>query len=294
MWHAYNLIAVGDIVRASTVRKVQSVSDTGTSTNNRVRIKLTIAVETIDVDTEGSLVHLKGRNREENVHVKMGAYHTLDLELNQKFTITKPEWDFIALERITLACTPAQTIDLAAVVMQDGLAHVCLIKSSMTLVRCKVDVAIPRKRKGLTGQHDKGLQRFYEAVMQAIIRHINFDVVKCVLLASPGFVKDQFYAYMNTQAGKNDIRVLADNKSKFVLVHSSSGYTHAIPEILQNPAVVDKVSFTMAAGEVRALQQFYNTLQTDSSRAFYGPGHVLKAAGADAIETLLISDNLFR
>jgi len=45
----------------------------------------------------------------------------------------------------------------------------------MTLVRAKIDVNIPRKRKGHCTQHEKGLQKFFEAVMQAILRHINFD-----------------------------------------------------------------------------------------------------------------------
>ena len=31
----------------------------------------------------------------------------------------------------------------------------------------------------------------FQALMQAILRHVNFDVAKCVLLASPGFTKDQ-------------------------------------------------------------------------------------------------------
>jgi stalled ribosome rescue protein Dom34 len=30
----------------------------------------------------------------------MGAYHTIDLELNRKFTLSKDHWDFVALERI--------------------------------------------------------------------------------------------------------------------------------------------------------------------------------------------------
>ena len=30
----------------------------------------------------------------------MGAYHTLDLELNRKFTLGKLEWDSVTLERI--------------------------------------------------------------------------------------------------------------------------------------------------------------------------------------------------
>ena len=30
----------------------------------------------------------------------MGAYHTIDLELNRKFTLMKQHWDFIALDRV--------------------------------------------------------------------------------------------------------------------------------------------------------------------------------------------------
>ena len=30
----------------------------------------------------------------------MGAYHTIDLELNRKFTLLKEYWDLIALERV--------------------------------------------------------------------------------------------------------------------------------------------------------------------------------------------------
>lgn len=39
--------------------------------------------------------------------------------------------------------------------MQEGLAHVCLITASMTLVRAKIDQVIPRKRKGNVKQHEK-------------------------------------------------------------------------------------------------------------------------------------------
>ncbi|XP_017482321.1 PREDICTED: protein pelota-like [Rhagoletis zephyria] len=178
MWHTYNLIAEGDQVRSTTIRKVQNESATGSSTSSRVRTTLTISVESIDFDTQACMLRLKGRNIEENQYVKMGAYHTLDLELNRKFEIRKAEWDTIALERIEMACDPTQSSDLAAIVMQEGLAYVCLITASMTLVRSKIEVSIPRKRKGHTQQHEKGLVKFYESVMQGILRHVNFDIVK--------------------------------------------------------------------------------------------------------------------
>lgn len=145
----------------------------------------------------------------------MGAYHTLDLELNRKFELIKPEWDSIQLERIEMACDITQHADLGAVIMQEGLAHICLIQSSMTIVRSKIDMNIPRKRKGNVSQHEKGLHKFYDAVVQGINRHINFDVVKCVLIASPGFVKDQFYEFMIQQAIKLDTKVSGRSRSSF-------------------------------------------------------------------------------
>ncbi|XP_059615879.1 protein pelota [Phlebotomus argentipes] len=294
MWHAYNLISEGDNVKCTTIRKVQNETATGSSSSNRVRTTLTITVESIDFDTQACVLRLKGRNVEENPYVKMGAYHTLDLALNRKFTLAKPEWDTISLERIDMACDVTQSADVAAVIMQEGLAHVCLITSSMTLVRSKIEVGIPRKRKGYVQQHEKGLAKFYEAVMQGILRHVNFNVVKCVLVASPGFVKDQFYDYMFQQAVKTDNKALLDNKSIFMLVHASSGFKHSLKEVLQDPAVAAKMSDTKAAGEVKVLEQFYTTLQCEPAKAFYGKKHVTSAVEAQCVQTLLISDNLFR
>lgn len=64
--------------------------------------------------------------------------------------------------------------------------------------------------------------------------------------------------------------------------------------MLQDAAVIAKMSDTKAAGEVKVLEQFYMMLQCEPAKAFYGKKHVLRAAEAQSIETLLISDNLFR
>ena len=70
-------------VRASTIRAVTSESATGTTKKEKVRTMLTLTIEDIDYDTEACKLSLKGRNIEENPHVKMGAYHRLDLEMNR-------------------------------------------------------------------------------------------------------------------------------------------------------------------------------------------------------------------
>ena len=53
----------------------------------------------------------------ENEHVKLGAYHTLEIELQRPFTLYKQAWDLLDLERIRQACDPAASADLAAVLI---------------------------------------------------------------------------------------------------------------------------------------------------------------------------------
>uniref|UniRef100_A0A0E9XEY5 eRF1 domain-containing protein n=1 Tax=Anguilla anguilla TaxID=7936 RepID=A0A0E9XEY5_ANGAN len=79
-----------------------------------------------------------------------------------------------------------------------------------------------------------------------------------------------------------------------MLVHSSSGHKYSLKEILSDPAVTSRLSDTKAAGEVKALEDFYKMLQHEPDRAFYGLAHVEKANEAMAVDVLLISDELFR
>ncbi|KAL2919273.1 Translation factor pelota [Polyrhizophydium stewartii] len=294
MWHTYNLLCAGDGLKASTVRRIVSESATGSTDKSSVRINLTVTVEDVDFDTQAAVLRVNGRNSVENKFVKLGAYHTIDLELNRPFTLYKTEWDVISLDRITDACDVAKRADIAAVVMEEGFANVCLVTENMTIVRQRIETNIPRKRRGTTTDHDKGLDRFYDQILQAIVRHVDFQVVKVLILASPGFVKDNLYKFIMEHAVKTDNKVLMENKQKMVLVHCSSGHKHALAEVLQEPAIQARLSDTKYAREVRTLEGFYKTLANEPAKAFYGFRHVSKAAERSAIAVMMVTDSLFR
>jgi protein pelota len=138
----YNLIRPGDNVRSSTLRKVTTETQTGSKNSQRVHITLTILVETITYDPSVCILHLKGQNIQENEHVRLGAYHTLDIEINRQFTLTKECWDSIDLFRLNAATDPAHSADVAAVIMHEGLANICLLTSTMTIVKSKIDMQV--------------------------------------------------------------------------------------------------------------------------------------------------------
>ena len=293
-------------------------SSTGTTGSNKIRITLTLRVENTEYDAQASQIRVKGKNIVENDYVKMGQYHTIDIELNTKFTLWKFKWDSISTERLETACDPSKKADLVGLVMQPGLAYLCLITDSMTVVKSKIEINIPKKRNNAVSQHEKGesfadqiyqmkinqlifafftlgMDRFMDAILQALLRHVDFDVVKCIIIASPGFTKDQFNKYMTDRMIKENIKVLLDNKHKFLLVHSNTGFKSALTEVLSDPVVLAKLEDTKAITEVRALEKFFETLELDQDRAYYGWAHVRMAHyDYQAIEKLLISDKLFR
>ncbi|KAJ3224482.1 hypothetical protein HDU81_008535 [Chytriomyces hyalinus] len=293
MWHAYNLVLAGDTLKGSTIRRVVTESSTGSTDKSSVRITLTIQVETVEFDTQACMLRVNGRNVQENKFVKMGGYHTLDLEMHKPFTISKESWDMIALDRIQQACDVAARADIAAILLEEGLATLCLVTSSMTLVRGRVEVNVPRKRKGSSG-HEKGMKRFFEQCYQAILKSVDFNVVKVLIVASPGFYKEQLFDYMKQTAVQTDNKEFLQFLPKILLIHCSSGQKHALGEALADEGVQSRLEDTKFATEVRALAKFFEMLARDPDRAFYGFRHVQMAAEKGGVNTLLLSDDLFR
>jgi protein pelota len=256
LWHAYNLLQVGDLIRCSTHRKIIKETSTGSISSNKKRLMLTVALQKIDFDPASLQVRISGTVETENDFVQLGSHHTLTLELHQNFSIDKSCWDQIYLDILDETTHPDRQAEVAAVVLQaTGLAHVCLITGALTITKARIELNIPKKRTGST-QHAKSTTRFYEAVYQAILRHVDFAKVKCVVIGSPGFVNEDFLTYAKQEAVKRDDRPIIENKNKFILCKASSGHKHALEEVFADPNIAARMTDTKVAKEVQILGKF--------------------------------------
>lgn len=318
MWHLYNLIQVGDVVRSTAVRRVVNESATGSTSSQKVRTNLSVRVTKLDFDAGASALHVAGTVCEENSVVKLNAHHTLDLELHRNLTLSKECWDRFALDRVQIACEPARTAEVGAVVLQEGLAHVCLLTEHMTVNRLRIEQSIPRKVRGSSTSHDKGLDRFYDAVYEGMKKHFFDDIpslagavsengvggdggakqgadrLKAILIASPGFVGEGLIKFVITRATAEGRKDVLKSRSKMLQVHCSSGHLFALNEVLKSPEVLSQLADTKYAREAKVIEQFYRTMNDDECRAWYGPEHVRKAVEHGAVRTLLLTDTLFR
>ncbi|KAK4403946.1 protein PELOTA 1 [Sesamum angolense] len=212
LWVAYNLIAAGDTVMAATVRKVLREAASGGRDAERVKLKLEIKVEV-------NLVVEFGVGEEYPLYGFVGGdgHHT---------------------DSVTLLCLfKFYSCSLGVV----GLIGIGYAPSSVcvTTTRARVETSIPRKHGPSIAGYDKALNKFFDNVLQAFVKHVDFNVVRCAVIASPGLLR------------------------------------HSLRE-------------------VRALKDFFAMLSNEPARACYGPKHVEVAHEQMAIQTLLITDELFR
>ncbi|RSH81591.1 Translation factor pelota [Saitozyma podzolica] len=300
MWHVYNLISEGDEVRALAIRRVQTVSSTGSSDSFRVRTTFSPAASSSttpggEKKEPTASLQVTGKVVNENDYVRLGAFHTLDLEANRDFRLSKSSgWDSVAIERIEEATKEGRGAEVGAIVLGEGTAAICLLSEHMTTVRQRIETSVPRKRKGGTSGHDKAMDNFFQTVYQAVLRLLPFQTLKAIVIASPGFTKDSLYDYIFQQATLTSNKPLLASRSKWIKVHSNTPHVHSLVEAMRAPEISKMLQGGKFAREGQGLDRFHKMLASDELRAWYGPEHVALAVDRGAVGTLLISDDLFR
>ncbi|KAF1980864.1 translation release factor eRF1 [Aulographum hederae CBS 113979] len=308
MWHIYNLVRPGDNLRADTIRKVAKESNAGGETDagsrkqiQRAHITLTITVKSTDFDPASSKLRVSGQCSVENEYVELGQHHTIELETEKQFTLEKVDgWDSIALDTIREACKPERSAELWAIVMQDGLANICVVTPYQTLVKQKVEVSIPKKRIGGVDQHEKALGKFHGVVLSTMLRHLDLTLTPPppLLIASPGHYAQGFFKYMQETAKTTSNKPLIAFLPSVVVTHSSTGQVSALNTALNSPAMKNKLRDAKYATESKLMDDFQTGLRLDNGKAWYGPEEVTLAVEKGGVGrgggVLMVSNSLFR
>ncbi|KAL7666628.1 Protein DOM34 [[Candida] zeylanoides] len=315
LWQLYNLIQKGDEVKLSTTRNVKIGAAAtaakggggGGGKASRLNLTLRLKVEDIDYTPADESLRVRGKTVDPHEHVPASSYHTADVQLGKALTLYKDEWDEVSYGLVVRSCSIEDKAEVGAVVLEEGVAHICLVTDSMTVLRSKVEKSIPRKRRaeaaGAAGQHDRALDKFYEMVCATMMRHLDVARLKVVVLASPGFTAGALYKHLMAKAareaateggGAAAAAAILANKAKFVVAHSSTGYLQGLEEAMREPSLQARLRDTQFAREAAVFDEFERTLNADDDRAWYGPREAARAAELGAVKYLMITDTLFR
>jgi len=263
-----------------------------------VHTDLTIRVTSTFFDPSASQLHVSGTVIVENAFVNIGQYHTLDLELNRTFTLWKKYgWDSVARETLADAIRQDRDGAVAAVVMQEGIANICLITEFRTILKQRVESTIPKKRS-ISSDQDSGMRRFFEKTLTTLVRSIDFSNPRPLLLASPGFVAGDFKKYIADEGTRRGDKMMMAIAKEATVVHSSSGHLHSLNEILKSSEVTATMKDMKFSKETRFMDDLFDRIRKDDGRAWYGTAPVEKAVREGAVGrgggVLLVNNSLFR
>ncbi|WLF76518.1 Translation factor pelota [Lodderomyces elongisporus] len=309
LWYIFNLVKKGDTVQLLTHRNVkkgnQNQITKGKSKMEKILVKLRLLVEEVDYIASDLTMRINGKSLLQQEFIPLNSYHTAEVELNKEISIVKESWDEYDMTLLNDLCSVEKKADIGAVVFQEGVAHVCYVTEQMTVLQSKVEKSIPRKNKEYgTRDLDKAMNSFYNMIIQAIIRHFDFEKLKVIILASPGFLAKTLYDRLiqectnlqstgNTKDAKKFNSILS-NKSKILVAHCSTGYLQGLEEVLEDPQSQKKLADTKFFEESEVLSKFQRALNEDDGRAWYGLEEIQKALQMDAVRFLMISDQLFQ
>ena len=259
-----------------------------------------IRVVSSEFEPQNEFLRYKGVTTEDdysnaNQDMPIGKFFSFTIDFQYPFTLIKSDYNSYVSNLIKEACNIEGRSDMAAVVLQEGIAHICLMNSFSTVLKHKVEYSIPKKKRATDiMKFDDKVEKFYKATYESMLRHFDFESLKCIILCSPGFYAKTLYDKILNYARETKNKSVLSNSNKFLVAHCSTGYLQGIDEVLKNPAYKHKLEDVKNSKEVIIMDEFLDHLNKDDFKAWYGEQEITKAAELAAIDTLLISDSWMR
>ncbi|CCH60972.1 hypothetical protein TBLA_0D04760 [Henningerozyma blattae CBS 6284] len=296
LFSIYQLVKKDDVIVFK--KQVSSSVEGGKKKNELVLLKIRVVSEEFDMGEESLRykgVTIVDENGKCNASVGVGKYFSFGVNYEYPFTLIKEEMDIYEEGILDEACGHEKESDTAAVVLQEGIAHVCVLSDSSSVLKQKIEYSLPKKKRSTDVlKFDEKTEKFYKATYEAIKKHYDMNGLRVVILCSPGFYAKTLFEKILEYGNEEHNRDILDNQDKFFVANCSTGYLQGISEVLKNPEYSSVLEDTKYSRDAMILDEFLSHLNEDDGKAWYGEREVKHAAGLDAVDTLLITDELLR
>lgn len=277
LWHLERVVEHGDVVSGKTERKIKP-RNAGEKAR-KVDMHMDIRVEKVDFQEFVAVLRFSGiivgGKPEELIELK--AHHTIDIKPGMRVKIKKKRLKKWQVERIEKARKAGVREKMLAVVLDDEVADFAVVKEFGVDHVAKIAAARAGKRYAGEGQEKK----YFDSVLA---KAGDLGASK-VVFAGPGFTKNNLKKYIGEigwaeKAGK--VQVFFES--------TNSVSTTGLNELVKS-GDLEKIASSLQLGEeTRAVEEIFGEMQKDAGLAAYGFDEVGKAAGAGAVESVVVSD----
>jgi protein pelota len=271
LWHLQHLIAPGDLVFALTFRSVDAASDKIRPEKTEKRpVRLGIRIERVEFSEHGVRLRLSGLIEH---GVDIGAHHTLNVETGYEISVIKA-WRPLDRERIARSVKASVYGIIHILTIEEGEAELFRLRQYG-----------PESVITLTGGSGKGAETesrtgFFEQILSVIS-----DITGPLIIAGPGFIKDDFVRYAKSKSSAS--------AERGVVVETRRIGRGAVQEVIGKGALDKLFDDLQLSREVRMMDEVLMRIAKDGA-VTYGRAEVTCAIEFGAVEQVLIVDSLLR
>ena len=280
IWHLYNIVEEGDLVRAVTFRTDEQKDDKIRSKKSeKKRMKLGIRVSEIKFHEFSDRLRIHGTIEEGPQD--LGSFHTHNITADKmdSLSIIKREWKHYQLQRIDEAVRQRSEPILTFVSLDEDTATVAVLRQSGVQWIADVD----SKRSGKMYE-SKDTENDYFGEVLSIIR-TNKTPDSSLVVVGPGFAKEHFVK-------KGREREL-DLFAKCIVHGTGTAGMNGVQETIRSGIIEQITKENRVVFETGLVEKLFEEIKKDGPVA-YGEQEVRNALMNGAVERLLVTDTVVR
>ena len=280
IWHLYNIINEGDLVRAVTYRSIEQQDDKiRTKKTEKKIMKIGIEVKELEFHEFSDRLRIHGIIKEGPQD--LGSFHTLNITSDKmdKISIIKNNWNYYHLDRINEAIKNQDQSNLTFISLDDETATIARLRQS----GIQLIAEIKSNKSGKMYDSIQNDNEYFGNIYSTIDR--DQDEKKLLVVIGPGFLKEHFLKYLKE---KN-----IDKKFEIFIHGTGNQGLSGIQEALKSGIINQITKHHRVVFETQIIEKLFEEIKKDGL-VTYGEKKVHESLTKGAVERLLITDTMVR
>ncbi len=280
IWHLYNIIEKGDLVRAATFRTDEQKADKIRSKKSEKK-RMILGIRVTELKFHEFSDRLRIHGKIEQGPQNLGSFHTLNIESDEmeKLSIVKEQWKDHHLKRIDEAIKLRFEPVITFVSLDDDDATIAILRQSGV----QFSAEIYSKRSGKMYESKDTENEYFGEIISVVKSNKTKD--STLVIIGPGFAKDHLIKY-----GKEKEPQLFE---KCIVYGTGNPGMNGIQEAIKVGIVNQITKENRVVYETNFIEKLFEEIKKDGL-ATYGVNEVKHALSSGAVERLLIADTLIR
>jgi protein pelota len=280
IWHLYNLIDEGDLVRAVTFRTDEQKDDKIRSKKaEKKRMKLGVRISEIKFHEFSDRLRIHGKIEEGPQD--LGSFHTLNITADKmdSLSIIKEEWKNHQLERIDEAVKHRNQAIITFISLDDETATIAVLRQSGVQWIADID----SRRSGKMFESKDTEHEYFGEIISVVKTNKTKDSTLVIL--GPGFSKEHIIKF-----GKEKEPQIFE---KCIVHGTGEPGMNGIQEAIKTGIVNQITKENRVVFETSLVEKLFEEIKKDGL-ATYGTNEVKNAILNGAVDRLLIADIMVR